>query len=64
MNWIEAFLMQINSKYDDIEEGETIMRTLGDLWVVTRKSGHRRFFVVLNPKNANFADINGKYYPI
>lgn len=56
--------MQINSKYDDIEEGETIMRTLGDLWVVTRKSGHRRFFVVLNPKNANFADINGKYYPI
>lgn len=52
--------MQINSKYDNIDEGETIMRTLGDSWVVIRKSGHRRFFVVLNQKSANFADINGK----
>ncbi len=50
---------QINSEYDSIEEGETIMRTLGDSWVVTRKSGHRRFFVVLNQKSANFAEING-----
>ncbi|XP_064406306.1 vacuolar fusion protein CCZ1 homolog isoform X2 [Halichondria panicea] len=51
-------LADINSEYDSIEEGETIMRTLGDSWVVTRKSGHRRFFVVLNQKSANFAEIN------
>lgn len=52
--------VQINAEYDGIEEGETIMRTLGDSWVVTRKSGHRRFFVVLNQKSANFAEINGE----
>lgn len=43
-----------------IEEGETIMRTLSDYWVVCRKSGHRRFFVVLNQKSANFAEITGE----
>ena len=36
------------------------MRTLSDYWVVCRKSGHRRFFVVLNQKSANFAEINGE----
>ena len=38
------------------------MRTLGDSWVVCRKSGHRRFFVVLNQKSANFAEINGEIH--
>jgi len=46
-----------------IEEGETIMRTLSDYWVVCRKSGHRRFFVVLNQKSANFAEITGEGEP-
>ena len=36
------------------------MRTMSDFWVVCRKSGHRRFFVILNQKNANFAEINGE----
>ena len=45
------------------------MRTMSDFWVVCRKSGHRRFFVILNQKNANFAEINGElslynYYTI
>ena len=42
-----------------IDEGETIMRTMSDCWVVCRKSGHRRFFVVLQQKSVNFAEING-----
>ncbi len=42
-----------------VEEGETIMRTMTDYWVVCRKSGHRRFFVVLQQKSANFAEVNG-----
>ena len=36
------------------------MRTLSDFWVVCRKSGHRRFFVILTQRNANFAEINGE----
>ena len=43
-----------------LDEGETIMRTLSDFWVVCRKSGHRRFFVIITQKNANFAEINGQ----
>ena len=43
-----------------LDEGETIMRTVSDFWVVCCKSGHRRFFVIINQKNANFADINGE----
>lgn len=52
--------LQINTEYNSIDEGETIARTFSDYWVVCRKSGHRRFFILLNQKNANFAEINGK----
>ena len=52
-------VLQINVEYENIEEGETIARTFADYWVVCRKSGHRSFFVILNQKNANFAEING-----
>ena len=55
------YILQINVEYDTIEEGETIARTFADYWVVCRKSGHRSFFVVLNQKSANFAEINGTY---
>ncbi len=54
-------MFQINREYEHIEEGETIARTFADYWVVCRKSGHRSFFVVLNQKSANFAEINGMY---
>ena len=57
----DLFPCQINTEYDSIDEGETIARTFADYWVVCRKSGHRSFFVVLNQKNANFAEINGKF---
>ena len=53
------YFRQINVEYDTIDEGETVARTYSDYWVVCRKSGHRRFFVLLNQKNANFAEING-----
>lgn len=50
-------LTEINEEYDRLDEGETIMRTLADFWVVCRKSGHRRFFIILTQKSANFAEI-------
>ncbi|XP_064603975.1 vacuolar fusion protein CCZ1 homolog [Liolophura sinensis] len=40
------------------ENGETVMKTLTDCWVVGKKSDQREFYVVLNQKNANLIEIN------
>lgn len=42
-----------------LNEGETVIRTLADYWVVARKNGHRRFFVLFTQKDVNFAEVNG-----
>ena len=42
-----------------VEEGETVIRTMVDYWVVARKSGHRRFMVLLNQRSSNFSEIHG-----
>lgn len=42
------------------EDGEIIVKTSTDNWVVGKKSDHREFFVVINQKNANLIEINGK----
>ncbi len=42
-----------------VEEGETVVRTLSDYWVVAKKNGHRRFFVLITQKDVNFAEVNG-----
>ena len=36
------------------------MKTFSDCWVVGKKSDQREFYVVLNQKNANLIEINGK----
>ncbi len=43
-----------------VEDGETIIKTCSDCWVVGKKSDQREFYVVLNQKNANLIEINGK----
>lgn len=40
------------------EDGEIIVKTSTDNWVVGKKSDHREFFVVINQKNANLIEIN------
>ena len=50
----------MNAEYDSIEEGETVVRTVADYWVVCRKTAHRRFFVVVTQKSANFAEVTGQ----
>ncbi|XP_046370029.2 vacuolar fusion protein CCZ1 homolog [Haliotis rufescens] len=40
------------------EDGETIVKTLSDYWVVGKKSDQREFYVVINQKNANLIEIN------
>ena len=42
-------------------DGETIVRTATDCWVVGKKSDQREFYVVLNQKNANIIEINGRF---
>lgn len=41
-----------------IEDGETIIKTTGDSWVVGKKSDQREFYVVINQKNTNLIEIN------
>ncbi|XP_033735365.1 vacuolar fusion protein CCZ1 homolog [Pecten maximus] len=40
------------------EDGETIVKTTGDSWVVGKKSDQREFYVVINQKNTNLIEIN------
>lgn len=47
-----------------MEDGETIVKTLSDCWVVGKKSDQREFYVVLNQKNANLIEINGMSNPV
>ena len=42
-----------------LNEGETVIRTIADYWIVARKNGHRRFFVLFTQKDVNFAEVNG-----
>lgn len=43
------------------DDGEVYMKTLTDCWVVGRKSDQRELYVIINQKNANLIDVNGKY---
>ena len=43
-----------------VEDGETIVKTCSDCWVVGKKSDQREFYVIINQKNANLIEINGK----
>ena len=45
----------------DNEDGETIVKTTSDYWVVGKKSDQREFYVVINQRSANLIDINGEY---
>ncbi|XP_064640099.1 vacuolar fusion protein CCZ1 homolog [Lineus longissimus] len=40
------------------EDGETIIKTCSDCWVVGKKSDQREFYVVINQRNANLIEIN------
>ena len=41
-----------------VEDGETIVKTINDAWVIGKKSDQREFYVVLTQKNANLIEIN------
>lgn len=40
------------------EDGETIVKTVSDSWIVGKKSDEREFYVVINQKNSNLIEIN------
>nr|XP_022313325.1 vacuolar fusion protein CCZ1 homolog isoform X2 [Crassostrea virginica] len=51
-------LTDISTDMSSAEDGEIIVKTSTDNWVVGKKSDHREFFVVINQKNANLIEIN------
>ncbi|XP_062508290.1 vacuolar fusion protein CCZ1 homolog [Corticium candelabrum] len=40
------------------EDGETIMKTAGDYWVVAKRSDQREFYIILHNKSANLIEVN------
>lgn len=42
------------------EDEEIIVKALSDYWVVGKKSDQRELYVILNQKNANLIEVNGK----
>ncbi|XP_038064553.1 vacuolar fusion protein CCZ1 homolog isoform X1 [Patiria miniata] len=52
-------ISDINADFTRFEEdGETLMKTMSDCWVVGKKSDQREFYVVINQKNATLTEIN------
>lgn len=44
------------------QDGETFVRNLSDCWVVGKKSDQREMVVVINQKNHNLIEVNGKSF--
>lgn len=42
----------------DDDDGETMVKTTSDFWVVGKKSEQREFYVVINQRSANLIEIN------
>ena len=45
-----------------VEDGETIVKTCTDSWVVAKKSDQREVYVIINQRNANLIEINGALF--
>lgn len=45
------------------EDEEIIVKAMTDYWVVGKKSDQRELYVILNQKNANLIEVNGKSPP-
>lgn len=44
------------------EDEEIIVKAMSDYWVVGKKSDQRELYVILNQKNANLIEVNGKWH--
>ncbi|XP_025235509.1 vacuolar fusion protein CCZ1 homolog B isoform X1 [Theropithecus gelada] len=54
-------LGDINSDFTRVDEDEEIIvKAMSDYWVVGKKSDRRELYVILNQKNANLIEVNGK----
>ena len=43
----------------DMDDGELIVKTSSDCWVVGKRCDKREVYVVISHKNANLIEING-----
>lgn len=59
MNFLPPSLLCKTSFRVD-EDEEIIVKAMSDYWVVGKKSDQRELYVILNQKNANLIEVNGK----
>lgn len=55
---LPSLLSQTSFRVD--EDEEIIVKAMSDYWVVGKKSDQRELYVILNQKNANLIEVNGK----
>lgn len=53
-------LSHLKLSYRADEDEEIIVKAMSDYWVVGKKSDQRELYVILNQKNANLIEVNGK----
>ncbi|KAH0631947.1 hypothetical protein JD844_019859, partial [Phrynosoma platyrhinos] len=54
-------LGDINSDFTRVDDDEEIIvKAMSDYWIVGKKSDQRELYVILNQKNANLIEVNGK----
>lgn len=53
-----SFVLFVVPRVD--EDEEIIVKAMTDYWVVGKKSDQRELYVILNQKNANLIEVNGK----
>lgn len=58
MNLLPPLLSKTSFRID--EDEEIIVKAMSDYWVVGKKSDQRELYVILNQKNANLIEVNGK----
>jgi len=46
----------------DMDDGELIVKTTSDCWVIGKRCDKREVYIVITHKNANLIEINGMIY--
>jgi Intu longin-like domain 3 len=49
-------------RYAEFDDGELMVKTSTDCWVVGKKCDQREVYIIVNQKNANLIEINGNNY--
>jgi len=56
---METVVSVVYCRMCDMDDGELIVKTTSDCWVVGKRCDKREVYIVITHKNANLIEING-----